>query len=387
MITRWPAARVDLALAAALAVAEVVIAWLIDAGMNPGTPLDLWGMSLIAVSALALAVHRHWPIVAVAVAAGVTTLYLLLGYSYGPIMVGLFIAVYGLARYSPPRQSALVASIVLLVLLTHLLRNKQSLGGAIGIVPGSAWVVVPYAAGLSVRLMRQAREDERARHVADERMRLAQDVHDVVGHNLAAIKMQADIALHVMRKNPEKAEAALIAISGSSGEALGELRTALAELKDHGSRSPTPGLARLDEVRIIVLTTFALDEYVFDALRYGASGFLVKDTSPADLVGAIRLVAGGVALLSPEVTRSVVREFVTGTRRPLTPHPHLDTLTTREREIVTLVAEGLSNDEIAERLVISPATARTHVSRSMVKLNARDRAQLVVFAFQSGLAG
>src|SRR6185312_11796064 len=103
--------------------------------------------------------------------------------------------------------------------------------------------------------------------------------------------------------------------------------------------------------------------------------------------GAIRLVAGGVALLSPEVTRSVVREFVTGTRRPLTPHPHLDTLTTREREIVTLVAEGLSNDEIAERLVISPATARTHVSRSMVKLNARDRAQLVVFAFQSGLAG
>jgi DNA-binding NarL/FixJ family response regulator len=143
----------------------------------------------------------------------------------------------------------------------------------------------------------------------------------------------------------------------------------------------------LAEVRIIVLTTFALDEYVFDALRYGASGFLVKDTSPADLVGAIRLVAGGVALLSPEVTRSVVREFVTGTRRPLTPHPHLDTLTTREREIVTLVAEGLSNDEIAERLVISPATARTHVSRSMVKLNARDRAQLVVFAFQSGLAG
>jgi DNA-binding NarL/FixJ family response regulator len=143
----------------------------------------------------------------------------------------------------------------------------------------------------------------------------------------------------------------------------------------------------LAEVRIIVLTTFALDEYVFDALRHGASGFLVKDTSPADLVSAIRLVAAGGALLSPTVTRSVVREFVTGTRRPLTPHPQLDTLTAREREIVALVGEGLSNDEIAERLVISPATARTHVSRSMVKLNARDRAQLVVFAFQSGLAG
>ncbi|HET9080923.1 MAG TPA: response regulator transcription factor [Trebonia sp.] len=140
-------------------------------------------------------------------------------------------------------------------------------------------------------------------------------------------------------------------------------------------------------VRIIVLTTFALDEYVFDALRHGASGFLLKDTSPADLVQAIRLIAAGGALLSPDVTRSVIREFVSGSRRPLTPHPQLDTLTAREREIVALAGEGLSNDEIAERLVISPATARTHVSHAMVKLNARDRAQLVVFAFQSGLAG
>jgi DNA-binding NarL/FixJ family response regulator len=140
-------------------------------------------------------------------------------------------------------------------------------------------------------------------------------------------------------------------------------------------------------VRIIVLTTFALDEYVFDALRHGASGFLLKDTSPAGLVQAIRLIAAGGALLSPDVTRSVIREFVTGSRRPLTPHPQLDTLTAREREIVALVGEGLTNGEMAERLVISPATARTHVSRAMVKLNARDRAQLVVFAFQSGLAG
>jgi DNA-binding NarL/FixJ family response regulator len=145
-----------------------------------------------------------------------------------------------------------------------------------------------------------------------------------------------------------------------------------------------PGLAG---VRVIVLTTFALDEYVFDALRHGASGFLLKDTSPAGLVQAIRLIAAGGALLSPDVTRSVIREFVTGSRRPLAPHPQLDTLTAREREIAALVGEGLTNDEIAGRLVISPATARTHVSRAMVKLNARDRAQLVVFAFQSGLAG
>ena len=141
----------------------------------------------------------------------------------------------------------------------------------------------------------------------------------------------------------------------------------------------------LTETRVIVLTTFELDEYVFDALRYGASGFLTKDTKPADLLQAIRLVAAGEALLSPSVTRRVVREFATRPSRVLKPHPRLDALTDREREIVGLVGEGLSNEEIAARLVVSPATARTHVSRAMIKLSARDRAQLVVFAYQSGL--
>jgi DNA-binding NarL/FixJ family response regulator len=141
----------------------------------------------------------------------------------------------------------------------------------------------------------------------------------------------------------------------------------------------------LSDTRVVVLTTFELDEYVFDALRHGASGFLIKDTKPAELLRAIRLVAGGEALLSPSVTRRVVREFATRPSRVVKPHPRLDQLTEREREIVGLVGEGLSNDEIAARLVVSPATARTHVSRAMVKLGARDRAQLVVFAYQSGL--
>jgi DNA-binding NarL/FixJ family response regulator len=141
----------------------------------------------------------------------------------------------------------------------------------------------------------------------------------------------------------------------------------------------------LEATRVVVLTTFELDEYVFDALRHGASGFLIKDTKPAELLHAIRLVAGGEALLSPSVTRRVVREFATRPSRVPKPHPQLDALTEREREIVGLVGEGLSNDEIAERLVVSPATARTHVSRAMIKLGARDRAQLVVFAYQSGL--
>jgi len=143
----------------------------------------------------------------------------------------------------------------------------------------------------------------------------------------------------------------------------------------------------LGGTRIIVLTTFELDEYVFDALRHGASGFLLKDTKPAELLQAIRLVAAGGALLSPSVTRRVISEFATQPARAPRPHPQLHTLTEREREIVGLVGEGLSNDEIAERLFVSPATARTHVSRAMIKLGARDRAQLVVFAYQSGLTG
>jgi DNA-binding NarL/FixJ family response regulator len=141
---------------------------------------------------------------------------------------------------------------------------------------------------------------------------------------------------------------------------------------------------RLAQVRIIILTTFDLDEYVFEALRLGASGFLVKDTEPVDLLRAVRVVARGDALLSPSITRRLIARLVTQNTR-LEPARSLDTLTDREREVVGLVAAGLSNGEIAERLVLSPATAKTHVSRAMVKLGARDRAQLVVFAFESGL--
>jgi DNA-binding NarL/FixJ family response regulator len=142
---------------------------------------------------------------------------------------------------------------------------------------------------------------------------------------------------------------------------------------------------QVTSTRIIVLTTFELDQYVYDALAGGASGFLLKDTAPAELLRAVRLVADGGALLSPTVTRTLISTFVKGTARPTAPHPRLHTLTEREREVVAVVGEGLSNDEIAARLFISPATARTHVSRAMTKLGARDRAQLVVVAYRSGL--
>jgi DNA-binding NarL/FixJ family response regulator len=140
---------------------------------------------------------------------------------------------------------------------------------------------------------------------------------------------------------------------------------------------------RLGSVRVVVLTTFELNEYIFEAIRAGASGFLVKDTEPAELLRAVRVVASGDALLSPSVTRQLIAQFAARVDPP--PAPTLDPLTGREREVTALVAAGLSNDEIAERLFLSTATVKTHVNRAMSKLGARDRAQLVVFAYESGL--
>ena len=143
----------------------------------------------------------------------------------------------------------------------------------------------------------------------------------------------------------------------------------------------------LAATRIVILTTFELDEYVFEALRVGAAGFLVKDTEPVDLIRGVRAVAAGDALLSPGVTRRLIAEFANRPtdRPPPAPPPALDQLTDREREVVALVGAGLTNEEIAGRLFVSPATAKTHVSRAMVKLGARDRAQLVVYAYEAGL--
>ncbi|MCX4825101.1 response regulator transcription factor [Streptomyces sp. NBC_01142] len=141
---------------------------------------------------------------------------------------------------------------------------------------------------------------------------------------------------------------------------------------------------RLNGVKVVMLTTFELDEYVFEAIRSGASGFLVKDTEPEELLRAVRAVVEGDALLSPGVTRRLIAEFAARSKAPADADG-LGALTEREREVMALVGIGLSNEEIARRLVVSPLTAKTHVSRTMVKLGARDRAQLVVLAYESGL--
>jgi DNA-binding NarL/FixJ family response regulator len=138
-------------------------------------------------------------------------------------------------------------------------------------------------------------------------------------------------------------------------------------------------------VKVIILTTFESDEYVYQAIRAGASGFLVKDAEPADLIQAVQVVAAGDALLAPRVTRRLITDLASRPERPQLNSRHLAVLTDREREVMSLVAGGLSNDEIAAQLFVSPLTAKTHVSRILTKLDARDRAQLVVLAYESGL--
>ena len=140
----------------------------------------------------------------------------------------------------------------------------------------------------------------------------------------------------------------------------------------------------LGSVHVIILTTFELDEYVFEGLRAGAAGFLVKDTDAAELIRAVRVVAGGGALLAPTVTRRLIAEFASRTREARNV-PGLDELTPREHEVVALIAQGLSNEEISKKIYVSPSTAKTHANRAMTKLGARDRAQLLVFAYQAGL--
>ncbi len=140
----------------------------------------------------------------------------------------------------------------------------------------------------------------------------------------------------------------------------------------------------LADVRVVMLTTFELDEYLFESLRVGASGFLLKDIDPIDLVAAIRIVAAGDSLISPSMTRRLIEEFAARSKNPR-PSTDLDPLTDREREVLTQVAAGLTNEQIAQRLFISPATARTHVGRMITKLGVRDRTQLVVLAYETGL--
>ncbi|MET8851406.1 response regulator transcription factor [Amycolatopsis sp. NPDC004625] len=194
----------------------------------------------------------------------------------------------------------------------------------------------------------------------------------------ALLDVEADI--EVVAEAADGAEAVRLALDHRPDIALVDIRMPGVDGIEATRRiAADPALA---DVHVVILTNYGLDELVFDALRAGAAGFLVKDIQPEDFLHAVRVAARGDALLAPSITRKLIDRYVT---QPPVPGAALADLTNREREAVTLVARGLSNDEIAARMVISPLTAKTHVNRAMAKLRARDRAQLVVFAYESGL--
>jgi signal transduction histidine kinase len=222
-----------------------------------GTAADGWAYALVVIAALTLAVRRYRPLVTLAVVTLATAGYLVLDYPYGPILLVYLIAVYTVAAHLPIRRAAIAGIGSLAVMLVHIFFSVHEPIGLIGVLPGSAWLVVPFAVGVTVRLNRESaararleRVELARRHVDDERLRIAQEVHDVVGHGLAAINMQAEIALHLLPKRPEQAEAALAAISRTSKEALDELRVTLSVVRRGAAdRSPTPGLAQLETLR------------------------------------------------------------------------------------------------------------------------------------------
>jgi DNA-binding NarL/FixJ family response regulator len=192
--------------------------------------------------------------------------------------------------------------------------------------------------------------------------------------------LEAETDLEVVAEAPDGSEAVAEAVRLRPDLVLMDIRMPVLD----GIEATRRITRTVPSTRVLILTTFGLDTYVFDSLRSGASGFMLKDAPPEELVAAVRIVAAGDALLAPAVTRSVVEEFVRGPAQPAEP-PSLGELTPREREVLDLLARGLSNPEICGELVISEATAKTHVARILQKLDLRDRVQAVIYAYESGL--
>ncbi|WP_433531944.1 sensor histidine kinase [Micromonospora sp. CA-263727] len=225
------------------------------AAARQGVPVGPAAYALVVATALTLAVRRRWPLLTLATGTLTVVVYLLLGYPYGPILLSFLVAVYTVAAHRPLRPAAVACGVVLAALLVPVFVGVRAPGWP-GLMPVTAWAVVPFAVGTVVRLVRENAARERvdeARRLADtERLRVAREVHDVVGHGLAAIHMQAEIALHLFARKPEQAEAALTAISRTSKEALDELRVTLTVVRrDEATdeRSPVPGLAQLPRLR------------------------------------------------------------------------------------------------------------------------------------------
>lgn len=244
---------VDALLALGLLAVGLLVTGLAGQRQPGAAPVDLWCWLLIGVAAAALVIRRITPVLTLAVVSLAVSAYLVLGYPYGPVLLSFLIAVYTVAVRLPPRPALVAVGAALAVLLVHAFWSRRSAPGWFGVLPASAWGVVPFALGVAVRTNREtaarSRAEQARRQADEERLRIAQEVHDVVGHGLAAISMQADIALHLMPKRPEQAGAALTAISRTSREALDELRVTLGAVRRGAERGPVPGVARLDALR------------------------------------------------------------------------------------------------------------------------------------------
>ena len=240
-------------LAAALLVFGLVATPLATAH-QPGTVrLDALGYALIVAASAVLALRHRWPVGVLALSTAAITAYLFRGYAYGPVLLVFSVAIYTVAARLALRLSAAAAGAALVALSTHVFVPHPHNPGVGGLLPATAWVVVPFALGVTVRLNRadaaRARLDAARRIADDERLRIAQEVHDVVGHGLAAIHMQAEIALHLLHRRPEQAQAALTAISRTSKQGLDELRATLTAVRHGDDRAPAPGLAQLPALR------------------------------------------------------------------------------------------------------------------------------------------
>jgi len=236
----------DLAFAAGVGVLVLVWTWVAGRDTPADRPLDAGGYLLVAACAGALGWRCRAPLPVLAGTTLGTTAYLSIGYPYGPVLVLLAIAVYTVARHVPWRAAVPAALLALGVLLLHLFVNSAALPGALALIPASAWVAVPFAVGSTVASIEAGRRAAVERGIADERLRVAQEVHDVVGHGLAAIKMQADVALHVLAKRPEQARLALETVSRTSAQALDELRSTLSMVRGAPAGSAGPGIGDLE---------------------------------------------------------------------------------------------------------------------------------------------
>jgi signal transduction histidine kinase len=236
----------DVGVAVGVGVLVLVWTWAAGRDVPADRQLDAGGYLLVATCAGALGWRRCRPLPVLAATTVGTTAYLAIGYPYGPVLVPMAIAVYTVARHVPWRAAVPAALLALGVLLLHVFVNSAALPGALALIPASAWVAVPFAVGSTAASIDAGRRAAVERGIADERLRVAQEVHDVVGHGLAAIKMQADVALHVLTKRPEQARLALEAVSRTSAQALDELRSTLGMVRGAPARSAGPGIGDLE---------------------------------------------------------------------------------------------------------------------------------------------